>query len=72
MQTIKDLTIEQFKAVIGEVIEEKLLELLTDPDSGLTLRPEIEERLRQELQDPPPTSASVPAAEIARRRGLEW
>ena len=42
MQAIRDLTIDEFKAVVGEVIEEKLRELLTDPDVGLTLRPEIE------------------------------
>jgi len=45
MQTLKDLTIDEFKAVVGEVIEEKLCELLADPDAGLSLRPEIEARL---------------------------
>jgi hypothetical protein len=72
MQTVKDLTIEQFKAVVGEVVEEKLRELLTDPDAGLTLRPEVQDRLRKEFQDPPPDSKNAAAAEVARRRGLEW
>lgn len=72
MQTVKDLTIEEFKAVVGEVVEEKLRELLTDPDAGLTLRPEIEARLRQQLQDPHLEGESIPAADVARRRGLEW
>jgi len=52
MQTVKDLTIEEFKAVVGEVVEEKLRELLADPDAGLSLRPEIEARLREQLQNP--------------------
>ena len=51
MQTVKDLTIEEFKAVVGEVVEEKLRELLADPDAGLSLRPEVQERLRKELQE---------------------
>ena len=72
MQTVKDLTIEEFKAVIGEVVEEKLRELLTDPDAGLTLRPEIEARLRQQLQNPELEGESIPAAEVARRWHLEW
>jgi len=72
MQKVKDLTIEEFKAVIGEVVEEKLRELLTDPDSGLTLRPEIEARLRQQLQNPELEGKSIPAAEVARRLRLEW
>jgi len=58
--------------VIGEVNEEKWHELVTDPDAGLTLRPEIEARLRQQLQDPELEGKSVPAAEVARRLGLEW
>jgi len=72
MQTIKDLTIDEFKAVVGEVIEQKLRELLTDPDVGLSLRPEIEARLRQQLENPQLEGESIPAAEVARRRGLEW
>ena len=72
MQTVKDLTIEEFKAVVGEVVEEKLRELLTDPDTGLNLRPEIEARLKQQLQSPQLDGESIPAAEVARRRGLDW
>ncbi|MCJ7503193.1 MAG: hypothetical protein MUP80_09065 [Acidobacteriia bacterium] len=72
MQTVKDLTIDELKAVIGEVVEEKLRELLTDPDAGLALRPEVQERLLRDLQEPQLESENIPAAELARRRGLEW
>jgi hypothetical protein len=72
MQTVKDLTIEELKAVVGEVVEEKLREFLTDPDDGLTLRPDIEARLRQQLQNSQADGESIPAAEVARRLGLEW
>jgi hypothetical protein len=71
MQTVKDLTIEEFKAVVGEVVEEKLRELLADPDAGLSLRPEIEARLREQLQNPQLDGGTIPAAEVARRLGLE-
>jgi hypothetical protein len=72
MQTVKDLTIDELKAVIGEVVEEKLRELLTDPDAGLALRPEVQERLLRDLQGPQLEGENIPAAELARRRGLEW
>jgi len=72
MQTVKDLSVEELKAVIGEVVEEKLREILTDPDVGLTLRPEIRERLLRDLQEPQEEGQNIPAAEVARRRGLEW
>lgn len=32
---------------VEELVEQKVLELLGDPDSGLTLRPEVEARLKR-------------------------
>jgi len=60
------------KALIGEVVEETLREILSDPDAGLALRPEIRERLLRDLQDPQEEGQNITAAELARRRGLEW
>ena len=40
MQTVKDLSVEELRAVIGEVVEEKLREIFSDPDAGFALRPE--------------------------------
>jgi hypothetical protein len=71
MLRVKDLTIDEFKAVVGEVVEEKLRELLADPDACLSLRPEIEARLREQLQNPQLDGKPIPAAEVARRLGLE-
>ena len=70
MQTVKDLSVEELRAVIGEVVEEKLREVLNDPDAGLTLRPEIRERLRTDLQEPQEEGQNIPAAELARRRSF--
>ena len=72
MQTVKDLSVEELRAVSGEVVEEKLREIFSDPDAGLALRPEIRERLRTELQEPQEEGQNIPAAEVARRRGLDW
>lgn len=35
MTAVKDLSVEQLRSLIGDVIEEKLRELLSDPDEGL-------------------------------------
>jgi len=72
MQTVKDLSIEELKTVIGEVVEEKLREILVDPDVGLALRPEVRERLLKDLEEPQREGENIPVAELARRRGLEW
>jgi len=72
METVKDLSIEELKALVGEIVEEKLREILADPDAGLVLRPEIRERLLRDLEEPQQEGQNIPAAELARRRGLEW
>lgn len=46
---IADLTTEEFKSIIREVMEEKFKEFLVDPDYGLELREEIEKRLNDSL-----------------------
>jgi len=46
---VKDLTMEELKDYINEVAEEKLVELLGDPDWGLELKDEVKERLKQSL-----------------------
>ena len=72
MRTVKDLSTEELKALIGEVVEEKLRELLADPDAGLAIRPEVRDRLLKDLQEPRRDDENIPVAELARRRGLEW
>jgi len=72
MQTVKDLSIEELKTLVGEIVEDKLREILADPDAGLVLRAEIRERLRRDLDEPQQEGQNIPAAELARRRGLEW
>ena len=72
MQTVKDLSVEELRAVINEVVEEKLREILSDPDAGLAIRPEVRDRLTRDLREPEQEGENTPAAELARRRGLEW
>jgi hypothetical protein len=43
---ITNLTIEQFRFLIEEIIDQKFMEYLGDPDEGLELRPEIIKRLK--------------------------
>ena len=45
---VKDLTIDELEYLI----EQKILELLGDPDSGLELREEFKEELKERLQNP--------------------
>ena len=46
---VVELTVDEFRRIIEETIEQKLSEMLGDPDEGLELRPEFEQRLRRSL-----------------------
>ena len=72
MPTVNELSIDELKALIEEVVEEKLQEMLRDPDEGLSLRPEVEERLVKSLNQPKESRRTVSAQEVARDLGLNW
>jgi vacuolar-type H+-ATPase subunit E/Vma4 len=72
MSTVRDLSLEELKSLIDEVVEEKLREMLGDPDEGLSLRPDIQERLIKSLKQPKESRQTVSAPEVARRLGLDW
>lgn len=74
---VKDLTIEQFRALIQEVVEETLQNLLLDPDAldpdaGKTLKPAVITRLTQIRQQRDSGQLTFHSAEeVAARLGLE-
>jgi len=64
---VKELTVEQFKGLIHEAIEEKLEEIIGDPDTGLELREDIKERLRNSLAARQRGEKDIPIEEVAKR-----
>lgn len=74
MDTVKDLTIEQLRAIIRDVVSETLREVLTthDPDAGLALRPEVEARLAAFwAEDPEHRALGQPVADVAAELGID-
>ncbi len=63
---VADLTVEELKNLIREVVDEKFRELIFDPDYGLELREEVEERLIASLA----SKERIPLDEVKRRLGL--
>jgi hypothetical protein len=43
---VNELTVDQLKALINELIDEKLDQMINDPDSGLELKEEVIEKLK--------------------------
>ena len=62
MNKIKDLTVDDLE----HLIEQKVMELLGDPDSGLGLRQEFKEELNRRLKIPGPR---VSRQEVEKRFG---
>lgn len=72
MGTVKDLTVSEFRELIEQTVEQKLLELLGDPDEGLELREEVKARLKRTMTRERKGTSGIPAAEVAKKLGLEW
>lgn len=66
---ISDLTVDEFRNLIREVVTETLLDLFDDPDEGLELQEEVADRLRQSITA---TLETHPAQDVAEKLGLEW
>ncbi|MFW6105442.1 MAG: hypothetical protein ACOC7P_02545 [Chloroflexota bacterium] len=62
MTNVKDLTIDELEYLI----EQKILEVLGDPDSGLELKEEFKQELKRRLQNP---SRGIPHREVVDRIG---
>ena len=47
---VADLTIDELKKLIREAVGEEFHEILFDPDNGLELKDEVEQRLRASIE----------------------
>jgi len=69
---VKDLSVEQLKSLVEQAVEEKLEELLGDPDVGLELREEIKQRLCSSLEAMRTGEKGVAIDQVAGQAGLVW
>jgi hypothetical protein len=63
--TVADLTVDEFKSLIREVVTQTMVDLLNDPDEGLELREEIKERLERSLVTSQTNGKTRSAQELA-------
>jgi len=67
---VKDLSVEELKSLIEEAIEEKLDEILGEPDLGLELREEVKERLGRSLAAIQAGEEGIPIDQVISQAGL--
>ncbi len=69
---VKDLSVEQLRALVQEAVEEKLEEMLGDPDIGLELREEVKKRLHSSLDAMQSGERGMTVEQVASEAGLDW
>ena len=47
-KTVADMTAEELRELVGSAVEQKLIQLLGDPDAGFVLRENVRKRLIQQ------------------------
>jgi len=69
--TIAQMTKAEFREMLEDIIEQKLLELLGDPDEGLQIRESVRKRLLRQRQAVAMGERGEPFEDVVRRLGLE-
>ena len=65
---LSDLTLEELKELVKGTVDDRLRELLGDPDLGMEVGEAIRARLKQSLA----SSARITGEEVAEKLGLRW
>ena len=69
--TVGQMTTDELREMIGTLIEQKLFELLGDPDEGLELRKAVRERLLRQKEAVAAGERGASFDEVVQRLGLE-
>ena len=69
---VQEMTIDELKGLIRETVEEKLEEMLGDPDWGLEVRAEVQKRLRRSLDETEQGVSGISVDEVVKSTGLKW
>lgn len=69
-KTVAEMTTEELREMLGELIEAKLTEVLRDPDEGFELRQTLRERLELQKSAVERGDRGESFDDVARRLGL--
>ena len=71
--TVSELSVDEFKSLIREVVEQTIADMVADPDEGLDLRDDVKNFLQASINSfssGESTTSSV--QQVAANLGLEW
>lgn len=71
--TVAELTVDELKKLIRDVVEETITDFFIDPDEGFGLRQDIEKLLKESTISYRSGAMTTKSAEqVAADLGLEW
>jgi hypothetical protein len=65
---ISDLTLDELKELVKGIVDDRLRELLGDPDLGMEMGEAVRTRLKASLA----SNARITGEEVAEKLGLRW
>ena len=69
--TITQMTKEELKELIESIVEQKMLELIGDPDEGLSIREDLLKRLKRQKEQVASGKRGKPLEDVIKELGLE-
>ncbi len=69
--TITQMTKGELKELIESIVEQKMLELIGDPDEGLSIREDLLKRLRRQKEQVATGRRGKPLEDVVKELGLE-
>ena len=69
--TVAQMTKDELQELIGTVVEQKLVELLGDPDEGLPLKKALQDRLVRQMAAVAGGERGERLEDVARNLGLD-
>lgn len=69
---VADMSVDEFRTLIQEIVTLTLTELLRDPDEGLELREDFKSILQFSLKTVRSGGKTVAAEDVAAKLGLSW
>ena len=70
--TVAELTVEELKNLIREVVLQTLSEMLGDPDEGLSVKEEFQWEIQKSLAAVEAGGTRKPIQQLAEDLGLTW
>jgi hypothetical protein len=69
---VSDLTVDEFRSLVRDIVRETINEMLSDPDEGLALQDGLEDALRRSIKVVNEGAETYDADEAAKKLGINW